>query len=150
MENDCSFGSIVGGHCGHDRRDRNKATGCIPLLSSQRDINRHKAMFAFHCIVNEIELILARASSFSSPQNIDQMTICPAYRASLGIGWTRRVLDKCGIPSILSGDSNDVSKKPKADRGLRKAGTQTVLQQSGIFLPVESGLYPFRCSKKRN
>ena len=126
MESDCSLVSIVGGHCAHDRRDRNKATGCIPLLSCQRDINRHKEMFAFHGIVDEIDLILARESIFSSPRNIDQMTICPAHRASLGIGWTRRVLDKCRIPSILSGHSKDVSKKPKADRGLSKAGSQTV------------------------
>ena len=143
MESDCSFVSIVRGHCGHDRRDRNKAMGCIPLLSCQRDINGHKAMFAFHGIVDEIELILARASIFSSPRNIDQMTICPAHRASLGTGWTCRVPDKCRILSILSGHSKDVSKKPKADTDLSKAGSQTVLQQSGIFLPVGSGLCPF-------
>ena len=127
MESDCSLVSIVGGHCAHDRRDRNKATGCIPLLSCQRDINGHKAaLFAFHGIVYEIELILARASIFSPPRNIDQLTICPAHRASLGIGWTRRVPHKCTIPSTLSGRSKVVSKKPKADRGLSKAGSQTV------------------------
>lgn len=147
MENDCSFVSIVGGHCGHVRRDGNKATGCIPLLSCQRDINGHKAVFAFRGIVDEIELILARASIFSSPRNIDQMSICPAHRASLGIGWTLRVPNKCRIPSILSSHSKDGSKKPKADRGLSKAGSQTVLQQSRIFLPVGSGLYPF-CNSK--
>ena len=76
------------------------------------------------------------------------MTICPAHRASLSIGWTRRVPDKCRILSILSGHSKDVSKKAKADRGLSKAGSQTVLQQSGIFLPVGSGLYPFGNSNK--
>lgn len=140
MENICSFVSIVGGQCGHDRRDRNRTTGCIPLLSCERDINGHKAMFLFHDIDNEIELILARASIFSSSRNIDQMTICPAHRASLGIGWTRRVPDKCRIPSILSDHSEDVTKRPKADRGLSKAGSQTVLQESGIFLAVGSGL----------
>ena len=140
MENTCSFVSIVGGQCGHDRRDRNRTTECIPLLSCERDINVHKAMFLFHDIDNEIELILARASIFSSPRNIDQMTICPAHRASLGIGWTRRVPDKCRIPSILSHHSEDVSKRPKADRGLSKAGSQTVLQESGFFVAVESGL----------
>ena len=67
MENICSFVSIVGGQCGHDRRDRNRKTGCIPLLSCERDINGHKAMFLFQDIDNEIELILARASTFSSP-----------------------------------------------------------------------------------
>ena len=102
MENICSFVSIVGGQCGHDRRDRNRTTGCIPLLCCERDINSHKAMFLFHDIDNEIELILARASIFSSPRNIDQMTICPAHRASLGIGWTRRVSDKYRILDVCS------------------------------------------------
>jgi len=85
----------VGGQCGHDRRDRNRAKECIPLLSCQRDVTGHKAMFAFHGIDNEVELILARASIFFFPRNIDQMTVCPAHRTSLGIGWTRRVPDKC-------------------------------------------------------
>ena len=89
MENMCSFVSIVAGQCGHDRRDRNRTIECIPLLSCERDINGHKAMFLFHDIDSEIELILARASIFSSPRSIDQMTICPAHRALLGIGWTR-------------------------------------------------------------
>ena len=97
-------------------------------------------MFLFHNIDGEIELILARASIFSSPQNIDQMTICPARRASLGIGWTRRVPDECRIPPILSHHSEDVSKRPKADRGLSKGCSQTVLQESGIFFAVGSGL----------
>ena len=118
MENTCSFLSIVGGQCGHDRRDRNRAKECIPLLSCQRDVTGHKAMFAFHGIDNEVELILARASIFFSPQSIDQMTLCPAHRASLGIGWTRRVPDKCKVPLILSHHSEDISKRPKADSGL--------------------------------
>ena len=84
------------------------STPSFPLLSCQRDTNGHKAMLAFHGIVDEIELILARASIFFSPRNIDQMTICPAHRASLGIGCTRRVPDKCRIPSILSGHSKDM------------------------------------------
>jgi hypothetical protein len=141
MENTCSFLSIVGGQCGHDRRDRSKTVECIPFLSCKRDVTGHKAMFAFYDIDDEIELILARACIFSSPQNIDQMTICPAHRASLGIGWTRRVPDKCKVPPILSHHSDDVAKKPKADRGLSKAGSQIVLRETGIFLAVGSGLY---------
>ena len=119
MENTCSFLSIVGGQCGHDRRDRNRAKECFPLLSCQRDVTGHKAMFAFHSIDSEVELILARASISFSPQNIDQMTVCPAHRASLGIGWTRRVPDS-------SHHSEDICKRPKADRGLSKAGSYAV------------------------
>ena len=119
MDNTCSFLSMVGGLCGHDRRDRNRAEECITLLSCQRDVTGHKAMFAFHGIDNKVDLILARASIFSFPQNINQMTVCPAHRASFGIGWTRRVPDKCKVPSILSHHTEDISKRPKADRGLR-------------------------------
>ena len=144
MENSCSFLSILGGQCGHDRRDRNRAKECIPLVSCQHDVTGHKAMFAFHGINNEVELILARASILFSPQNIDQMTVCPAHRASLGIGWTRQVLDKCKVPSILSHHSEDISKRPKADRGLSKAGSFAVLKETGVFLAVGSGLYSLK------
>ena len=156
MENTCSFLSIVGGQCGHDRIDRNRAKECIPLLSCQRDVTGHKAMFVFQSIDNEVELILARASIFSFPRNIDQMTVCPAHRASLGIGWTRRVPDKCKVPSILSHHSEDISKKPKPDRGLRKAASYAVLQETGVFLAVGSGLYSLKykyqhyCYYRRN
>ena len=144
MDNTCSFLSIVGGQCGHDRRDRNRAEECIPLLSCQRDVTGHKAMFAFQGIDNEVELILARASIFSFPRNIEQMTVCPAHRASLGIGWTRRVPEKCKVPSILSCHSEDISKRPKADRGLSKAGSYAVLQETGGFLAVGSDLHSLK------
>ena len=101
-------------------------------------------MFAFHGIDNEVELILARASIFSFPRNIDQMTVCPAHRASLGIGWTRRVPDKCKVPSIISHHSGDISKRPKADRGLSKADSYAVLQETGVFLAVGLDLYSLK------
>lgn len=66
MENTCSFVSIVGGQCGHDRRDRNRAKKCIPLLSCQPHVTGHTAMFAFTDIDNEAGLIIARASIFFS------------------------------------------------------------------------------------
>ena len=115
----------------------------LHCLSCQRDVTGHMAMFAFHGIDNEVELILARASIFSFPRNIDQMTLCPAHRASLGIGWTRRVPDKCKVPSILS-YSEDIGKRPKADRGLSKAGSYAVLQETGVFLAVGSRLYSLK------
>ena len=116
----------------------------LHYLSCQRDVTGHMAMFAFHGIDNEVELILARASIFSFPRNIDQMTLCPAHRASLGIGWTRRVPDKCKVPSIISCHSEDISKRPKADRGLSKAGSYAVLQETGVFLAVGSRLYSLK------
>lgn len=102
MENTCSFLSIVGGQCGHDRRDRNRANECMPLLRCQWDVTGCKAMLTFHSIDNEVELILVRASIFFSSQNIDQMIVCPAPRALLRIGWIRLVPDKYEVPSILS------------------------------------------------
>ena len=87
MENTRLFLSIVGGRSGLDRRNRNRTKECIPLLSYQQDVTGRKAMFAFHGIDNKVDLIRARATTFS-PQNIDQTTVYSAHRTSLGIGWT--------------------------------------------------------------
>ena len=65
--------------------------------------------------------------------------ICPAHRGVLGIGWRRSANERCRIPVILSRHSDDVLKKPRAERGLSKADSQLVLKESGIFLPVGSG-----------
>ena len=48
------------------------------------------------------------------------------------------------MPSIHSHHSEDISKKPKADRGLSKAGSYAVLQETGVFLAVGSGLYSLK------
>ena len=37
-------------------------------------------------ISSEVELILARASTFSFPRNISARAVCPAHRFSLRIG----------------------------------------------------------------
>ena len=58
--------------------------------------------------------------------------ICPAHRGALGIGWRRSANER-------SRHSDDVLKKPRADRGLSKADSQLVLRESGIFPPVGSG-----------
>lgn len=85
MANTCSFQSTVGGQCDHDRRERNRAKECIPLLSCHRDVTGHKAMFAFDGIGSEVKLILARESIFFSPQIIDQMTVLlKGFTYSLG------------------------------------------------------------------
>ena len=68
-----------------------------------------------------------------------QLMICPAHRGALGIGWRRSANERCRIPVILSRHSDDVLKKPRAERGLSKADSQLVLKESGIFLPVGSG-----------
>lgn len=45
------------------------------------------------------------------------------------------------MPCILYNHSEDINKRPKADIGLRKAGSYAVLQETGLFLAVGSGLY---------
>lgn len=139
MNSNCSFLKITGGRCGSDTKDRSRSVDCVPLLSCNRDISAHKSAFALSDVENEVDLILSRASIFSTPVNITQLVICPAHRGALGIGWRRSANEKCKIPVILSRHSDDVLRKPRAERGLSKADSQLVLKESGIFLPVGSG-----------
>ena len=64
----------------------------------------------------EIDLILARASIFTAPDDISRMTICPPQRSSLGIGWQRGSY-RCRAPEILSSHAHGISRK--ADRGIK-------------------------------
>ena len=139
MNSDCSFLAFTGGHCGSDSKDRSRSVDCVPLFSCDRDISAHKSAFTLSDVDNEVDLILSRASIFSTPANISQQLICPAHCAALGIGWRRSANERCRIPVILSHHSDDVIKKPKAERGLSKADSQLVLKESGTFLPVGSG-----------
>lgn len=134
----CSFLVIVGGQCGFDAKDRARSVEMVPLLSCNRDISRHKLAFSIIGIENEVELLLARASIFLPPRNVETWTICPQHRASLGVNW-KRSSAKCSIPVNLSMHDINPAKKPKAERGLSKSGSQTVLKETGIFLPVGSG-----------
>lgn len=136
METNCSFYEITGGECGYNRRDRCKSVSHVPLLSCVKDISGHKSSLTLYDVDNEIDLILARSSLFSRPRNISNMVICPAHRSALGTGW-KRDSTNCRIPDILSKHRDN--KRPKAERGLSKAGSQIVLKESGIFLPVGTG-----------
>lgn len=140
MESTFSFLAIVGGQCGYERRDRKKSIECVPLLICDRDITGHKSTFGFYDIDTEIELTLARAGMFSLSQliSIEQFAICPSYRLSLGIGW-KRSSDRCKVPLILSNHSEDIGKKPNAERGLSKADAQAIFKDSGVMLAVGSG-----------
>ncbi|CAB4030369.1 Hypothetical predicted protein [Paramuricea clavata] len=46
---------------------------------------------------------------------------------------------------MLSRHKDDVKKRPKAEKGLSKSGSRTVLKETGVFLQVGSGV----CSKCR-
>ena len=87
MDIKCSFFAIVGGHCGHDTRVKNKSSECVQLLSCNHDITGHKSSLGLIDIESKVDLILARASMFTAPENIEQFVICPAHRSTLGTGW---------------------------------------------------------------
>ena len=78
---------------------------------------------------------------FSRPQNIDQLKICPHHRETLGLGW-KRSSTRCDVPALLSSNSAKVKNRPRAERGLTKLASQTVLNETGIFVPVGSGEFP--------
>ena len=120
----CSFQEIVGGKCGFSSKDKEKSVKLIPLLNCTSNIDKHKSALAFTDVQNEVELILARSRLFSRPQNIDQLKICPHHRETPGLGW-KRSSTRCDVP--------------RAERGLTKLASQTVLNETGIFVPVGSG-----------
>jgi len=133
-----SFHAIVGGHCSFDAKDRSRSVEMVPLLSCDWDISRHKSAFSVVGIENEVELLLARVSIFTPPRNVENWTICPHHRASLGVSW-KRSSHRCSIPISLSMHSVHSGKKPNVERGLSKSGLQFVLKESGIFPPVGAG-----------
>ena len=96
------------------------------------------SFFSIFGIENEAELLLARASIFALPRNVEKWIICPQHRASLGVSW-KRSSPKCSIPVSLSKHNETFTKKPNAERGLSKSGSQVVLKETGIFLPVGAG-----------
>ena len=139
----CSFQEIVGGKCGFSSKDKEKSVKVISLLNCTNNIDKHKSALAFTDVQNEVELILARARLFSRPQNIDQLKICPHHRETLGLGW-KRSSTRCDVPALLSSHSLKVKNRPRAERGLTKLASQTVLNETGIFVPVGSGEFSER------
>ena len=134
----CSFQEIVGGKCGFSSKDKEKSVKLIPLLNCSSNIDKHKSQLAFTDVQNKVELILARSHLFSRPQNIDQLKICPHHRETLGLGW-KRSSTRCDVPDLLSSHSAKVKNRPRAERGLTKLASQTLLNEIGIFVPVGSG-----------
>ena len=132
----CLFQEIVGGKCGFSSKDKEKSVKLIPLLNNTSNIDNHKS--AFTDVQNEVELILTRSRLFSRPQNIDQLKICPHHRETLGLGW-KCSSTHCDVPALLSSHSAKVKNRPRAEKGLTKLASQTVLNETGIFVPVGSG-----------
>jgi len=136
MSISCSFNYIVGGICSCNRRDRNKCTEVVPLLSCKRDISHHTHLWSITDVESEVDLILSRASIFARVEN--NLTICPSHRSSLGIGW-RRGSNLCRVPQEIAEHKKDSKNVPKAERGIGKQVSQFILLKTGKFLPAGSG-----------
>ena len=135
MEEKCTFSKKVGGVSDLDKQY--KETNVVPLLSCKRDVTEHTCGVGItEDIDTEYELILVCASIFISPSDISAWQICPAHRSRLGIGW-RRGANRCRVPAVMSSHKE---RKRISDQGISKSESKKILQYSGVFLPVGSGM----------
>ena len=134
----CTFSLLVGGECGPDSRSKTQSCEIVPLVSCSKKISSHKKLLKFSGCETEVELILARSACFQTPANIQEMTICPLHRASLGIGWWRSIR-LCSVPHKLSGHNED--SKKNAERGCNLSQSKFILEATGEFIPIGSGKY---------
>ena len=107
----------------------------MPLSSCDRGIDEYIRSVGISDISSEVELILARASTFSFRRNIPRWTVCPAHRFSFGIGW-RRGANRCRVPVGLANDTN----KRKAGRVIGKTKSKEILRYTEVFVAVGSGM----------
>ena len=133
----CSFLSIVGRICGADERT-SSSTSVTPLVQCNKDIKQHKKSLKFSGIETEVELILARCGCFQKPSNLLAMTICPAHRARLGIGW-RNTSNLCTVPDVVSGHCKELRKVPSMEKGINLLQSMKLLELSKQLVPVGSG-----------
>ena len=140
MEINCTFQRLVEGCCSQDKRSRvgGKGSLTVRLHSCEKDISAHKQAVGVNDVELEVGLILARVSIFTLPFKISGMTICPAHRSSLGIGW-RRGSQPCCVPAELPRHAKE-GKSRKGDRSMNNALSKAILRRTRIFLPVASGL----------
>ena len=145
-----------------DRLPRTKQDGCLLFIqvtswwavfvwskrqksvlrdsSATKDITRHKSLWQFQDVNNEVDLILAHAALITMPQNVNTLTICPAHPSSLGLGWTRGT-ERCRVPPEISEHRNFRGKWPKADRGINKNFSHFIMKRTGDVVQVGSGKY---------
>ena len=89
---------------------------------------------------SEVDLASTAMFTYTVPQNVNTMTICPSHRSSLGIGWTRGT-ERCRVPPEISEHRNVRGKWPKADRGINKNFSQFIVKRTGHLVHVGSGRY---------
>ena len=134
----CSFSSIVGGICSFDPKDKRKSTEIVPLVTCDRDISTHTSLWSISDVKTEVQLILARASILSPPEENTSLTICQSHRASLGIGWCRGS-QRCRIPKEISNHESGGRQWPKAERGIGRGVPCFILKRTGAFITPGSG-----------
>ena len=126
MESCCSFKALVGGVCGYDPKDRKRDSEIVPLLSCDKDINRHKSLYKFTGPEDEVELILCRAAKFTKSKSLSSMTICPNHRSKLGIGWSRGSSPGAGFRR----KSHAMEKKKECGRKVKEGWAKRSLRLS--------------------
>ena len=133
----CSFQSYVGGVCTSSRLGKLKVTETVTLLSCNKDISNHKTSRGFSDVVDEVDLILARASSSRSLKDVALLSWQSARLTGLNLvlGGTQ----KCRVPNQLSNHGPNPGKWPKAERGIGKSLSSFILKSTGVFVPVGSG-----------
>ena len=89
MNSNCSFLKITGERCGRYTEDRSRSVDCGPLLSCNKDIGAYKSALALSDVEIEVDLILSRASIFSTPVYVTQLLICVTHRGQLRYFWKR-------------------------------------------------------------
>ena len=90
--------------------------------------------------------ILVRASMFTAPDDISRMTICPAYRSSLGIGsrrWSRRCSQRCHVPEYYR-------VMPMGNRARLTVKSKNILKRASKFIPISEYLKDHIFEMQRN
>ena len=121
----CSFLSIVGGICGGVNRT-SSSTSVTPLTQCKKDI---KKSLKFSGVEKEVELILAGCGCLL------EMTICPAHRAWIGIGW-RRTSNFLHHPGSCFGSLQGLRKVTALEKGINLFQSRKILELSKQLIPV--------------
>ena len=123
--------------CGFSSKDKEKSVKLIPLLNCTNNIYKHISL--------HLPLLMCRMKLSSFSQERVSLHPCKTLinsRYVLTIGrhlvW-KRSSTRCTIPALLSSHSAKTKDRPRAERGLTKVASQTVLNQTGLFIPVGSG-----------
>ena len=134
----CSLLDIVGGVCGAEERARHQSTQTVSLSSCSKDIRSHKRFLQFSGVETEIELILARSGIFVKTVNFSEITVCPFYRSSLGIGW-RRASRLCSVPQDVSSHKKESKEVPAAERRITLQYSIYIFELTKNLVSVGSG-----------